>query len=64
MHIFHDSRDPVYRTPQGAAPCGTPLRLRVKAGGLYRVNLRLWWKDSESLLPMKPARSAGCMSAT
>ena len=54
MYIYHDSRNPDFRSPSGAAPCGTPLRLRVKAGGLYRVNLRLWWKDSEILLPMKP----------
>ena len=57
MHIFHDSRDPVYRTPQGAAPCGSTLRLRVRAEDLHRVSLRLWWQDSESLLPMKPAHS-------
>ncbi len=57
MNIFHDSRDPVYRAPQGAAPCGAPLRLRVRAEGLHRVSLRLWWQDQESLLPMKPAHA-------
>ena len=57
MNIYHDSRDPVYRSPRGAAPCGETLRLCVRAEGLHRVGLRLWWQDAESLLPMKPAHS-------
>ena len=57
MYLYHDSRDPVYRLPQGAAPCGQRLRLRVRVEGAHRVNLRLWWHDAESLLPMKPAHS-------
>ena len=57
MSIFHDSRDPVYRAPQGAVSCGSTLRLRVRAEDLHRVSLRLWWQDSESLLPMKPAHA-------
>ena len=57
MILYHDSRDPVFRMPQGAAPCGEKLRLRVRAEGLHRVNLRLWWQESESRLPMKPVHS-------
>lgn len=54
MYIYHDSRDPMYRTPLGAVPCGKKLRLRVFAEGLHRVYLRLWWQNAEKLLPMKP----------
>lgn len=54
MNFFHDSRDPAYRTPQGAAPCGQQLRLRVRAEGLHRISLRLWWQEAESILPMRP----------
>ena len=54
MYIYHDSRDPMYRTPLGALPCGKKLRLRVFAEGLHRVYLRLWWQNAEKLLPMKP----------
>ncbi|MBQ3424419.1 MAG: glycoside hydrolase family 13 protein [Clostridia bacterium] len=57
MNIFHDSRDPVFRTPQGAVPCGETLCLRLRAEGVHRVQLRLWWQDSETLLPMKPTRA-------
>ena len=57
MTIYHDSRDPVFRSPLGAVPCGRSLRLRVRAEGLHRVCLRLWWQNAESLLPMKPAHS-------
>ena len=57
MYIYHDSRDPVYRTPQGALPCGHSLRLRVHAEGLHRLILRVWWQNAESLLPMKPAHT-------
>ena len=54
MYIYHDSRDPMYRTPLGAVPCGKKLRLCVFAEGLHRVYLRLWWQNAEKLLPMKP----------
>ena len=57
MNMYHDSRNPDYRMPQGAAPCGRRLRLCVRAEGMHRVCLRLWWQNSESLLPMKPAHS-------
>ncbi|HUP86439.1 MAG TPA: alpha-amylase family glycosyl hydrolase [Acidimicrobiales bacterium] len=28
--LRHDSRDPIYRTPSGAVPAGTPVRLRIR----------------------------------
>jgi len=57
MYLYHDSRDPMYRVPLGAVPCGKKLRLRVFAEGLHRVYLRLWWQNAEKLLPMKPAHA-------
>ena len=54
MTFYHDSRDPLYRDPQGAAPCGQTVRLRVKAEELHGVCLRLWWQEAESVLPMCP----------
>jgi len=57
MYLYHDSRDPMYRAPLGAMPCGKQLRLRVFAEGLHRVYLRLWWQNAEKLLPMKPTHA-------
>lgn len=57
MYLYHDSRDPMYRSPLGAMPCGKKLRLRVFTEGLHRVYLRLWWQNAEKLLPMKPTRA-------
>ena len=57
MYLYHDSRDLVYRSPMGAVPCGRTLRLRVKAENLHHVQLRLWWRDAESRLPMKPTHA-------
>ena len=54
MYLYHDSRDPMYRAPLGAVPCGKKLRLRVFAEGLHRVYLRLWWQNVEKRLPMRP----------
>lgn len=53
MQLFHDSRDPLYRSPGGAQPCGTPvtLALRVQGETPDSVRLRLW-VDKESFLPM------------
>ena len=51
MYLYHDSRDPMYRSPLGAMPCGKKLRLRVFTEGLHRVYLRLWWQNAEKLLP-------------
>ena len=48
MTIYHDSRNPFYRQPQGAAACGAKLLLRVHAQGIRKVWLRLWWNNAES----------------
>ncbi len=42
--VRHDSRDPLYRTPGGAAPAGTPvtLRLRTFHDDVTRVRARVW----------------------
>lgn len=57
MIIFHDSRDPMYRSPQGAAPCGTRLTFRVRGEELQHVWLRLWWNDNENRVRMRKAKS-------
>ena len=57
MTLYHDSRDPVYRLPQGAAPCGQVVRLRVKAEEVHGLCLRLWWRESETVLPMRPTHA-------
>ena len=56
MTIYHDSRDPRYRLPQGAMPCGGRLKLRVRGEELKKVWLRLWWNSAESRLQMKPTK--------
>ncbi len=45
--MYHDSRDEEYRMPLGAQPCGTPVRLRLKAEKAARAWLRLWWDGRE-----------------
>lgn len=54
--LLHDTRDPLYRTPGGPVPAGTPvtLRLRAYAGDLTDVRLRLWddRTDTATVLPM------------
>lgn len=54
--LHHDSRDPLYRTPTGPVPAGTPvtLRLRAYAGDLTAVSLRLYddRTDIASTIPM------------
>ena len=54
MMIFHDSRQGIYRSPGGAAACGTPVTLRVRATGVRSVAARVWWDDAESVYPMSP----------
>ncbi len=57
MRLYHDSRDPAYRSPGGAQPCGreVTLRLRVTEGQPDAVHLRLWF-GKESFHPMHPAK--------
>ncbi|MCL2545322.1 MAG: glycoside hydrolase family 13 protein [Clostridia bacterium] len=54
MQLFHDSRDPFYRSPGGALPCGSAARLRLSVrGGAApdEVVLRVW-REGEERLPM------------
>ena len=53
MTMYHDSRNPFYRQPQGAVTCGTKLRLSVHAHGMQKVWLRLWWNNAESKVQMR-----------
>lgn len=54
MELYHNSRATEYRSPYGAVPVGTALRLRldVKIAEPERVFLRLW-TGQETLVPMK-----------
>ncbi len=56
MQLYHDSRDPEYRSPMGAQPCRGEICLRLRAEGVARAWLRLWWQDNETWLPMDRAR--------
>jgi len=49
MTIYHDSRSNIYRSPQGARPSGSMLRLSVLATQARKVYLRIWWQDGEML---------------
>lgn len=55
MRVYHDSRSLDYRSPGGAQPCGTEIRLRLRVleGAPEAVYARLWF-DKESFLPMHP----------
>ena len=53
MTFYHDSHNPIYRTPLGAAPCGALIKLRVRGENLSKVWLRLWWQNAETRLPMR-----------
>jgi len=66
--VRHDSRDPLYRTPGGAVPAGTPvtLRLRTFHNDVTGVKLRLYDVDAgaQQLLPMSlAARDVDCYQA-
>jgi glycosidase len=57
--LFHDSRDPQYRSPVGAVPGGTGvvLRLRSQAGDLTAAEVRIWnsTTEIETMVPMSPS---------
>ena len=53
MTIYHDSRDTLYRMPQGAVSCETKLMLRVRGEELQKVWLRLWWNNAENRMQMR-----------
>ncbi|MBQ9952487.1 MAG: glycoside hydrolase family 13 protein [Clostridia bacterium] len=54
MKIFHDSRSGIYRFPTGAVTCGQNVSLRVRAVGVKKAVLRVWWDNSEELHDMQP----------
>lgn len=57
--LRHDSRDPLYRTPGGAVPEGTPviIRFRTFHNDVTAVTLRVYSVDNgaQSLIAMSPA---------
>ena len=53
MTIFHDSRDPQYRSPVGAGVCGQEITLRLTAQPGCEVTLRLWIDEAEQKIAMK-----------
>ena len=53
MTLFHDSRDPIYRQPTGALPCGESVQLRLHAEPGCKAILRLWIDDAEQRIPMQ-----------
>ena len=59
MKLYHNSRNPEFRCPVGAVPCGSALRLKVAAEGLDHVWLRTWWEDAEVRTPMQPDGRGG-----
>ena len=52
MMIYHDSRSNLYRNPVGAAECGSDVTLRIRATGIAKAQVRIWWDGKERLLPM------------
>jgi hypothetical protein len=54
--LYHDSRDPFYRSPGGAVPGGTSVTLRLKTApdDLTSAQVRVWNSNSNSelLVPM------------
>lgn len=57
--FYHHSRQLAYREPQGAAPCGSRVRIAAEVGGRFAaasIRLRLWQEGAgETLLPMQIA---------
>ncbi|MBN1954607.1 MAG: Ig-like domain-containing protein [Anaerolineae bacterium] len=54
--LYHDSRDPAYRSPTGAVPTGMPVTIRFRSytGDLTGARLRVWddRADEQALYPM------------
>jgi 4-alpha-glucanotransferase len=62
IRAFHDSHSAFYRSPFGAVPCESTIRLRLTVevpAPLEQCQLRLWEEKAgrEVLLPMEPAES-------
>jgi len=56
MQLFHDSRNPFYRSPSGAQPCGTQVTLRLKVESQRepeKVCLRVWDGEERKLFLTK-----------
>jgi hypothetical protein len=57
--LRHDSRDPLYRTPGGALPAGTPVTIRFRTfhNDVTGVSFRVYSLDdgAQSLIRMTPA---------
>lgn len=50
--VFHDSRDPVYRSPPGAVPLSAEVTVRIRAPSCDSVGLRIF--DGETaVIPMR-----------
>lgn len=55
QEALHDSRQPRYRSPQGALQAGKEVRLALQVSGRLRfasADLRLWIQGREQLIPM------------
>lgn len=59
--VYHDSRNPLYRTPTGAAPINTSVTLRIEtvANDVQSVDLRVYntQNASETFMPMAKVAS-------
>ena len=54
MKAYHNSHDPYYRTPFGAVPVGTEVKLRLAAEEGLRCRVRVWKKNGAARdLPME-----------
>lgn len=59
-NIAHDSHQLAFRSPFGAVPAGTPVRLRLRTGedSCVRVKLRLWTDGAERIIEGRRAGDA------
>lgn len=61
MQLFHNSHDTVYRTPFGAAPAGSVVKLGLRVISKKvpdSVKIRLWIDEEEVFVPMTPEKGA------
>lgn len=59
MQLFHNSHDTVYRTPFGAAPAGSVVKLGLRVISKKvpdSVKIRLWIDEEEVFVPMTPEK--------
>jgi len=55
MKMIHDSRCEKYRTPMGAQPCNSQIRLFIETDATEAL-VRFWHDDTASIYTMKPAK--------